>query len=276
MNWFAFIGIGIASILQVISGFLPDHIQAPSTFHITSSARLVAHSPVMPKAVLRAAPLTPTGSTSTGAIAQPVRVPYEIDHSGAYWNAEYEFEIQVPNDLVMTSNPTAAQTQGNNPYILGSFDDDSILFPLVAFSKGDTNSIFTDLIVLIGTTSNALTGCLNPPASSDYLSYSRVSSTTINGVHFSTFDGVLDIGKAGLSGVSFGARYYRTIKNDICYGVEIQDSGSGFSPAPGVDKTTAQQEAAEFNMPFDAWDAFEQLDAAAHSLRFIGNTASAK
>ncbi len=191
-----------------------------------------------------------------------------------YTNTQFGFIIQYPSNLTMTTSPDPQHDYNYDPVDHDKVDYNPAFLPLVDFSRGSGRDpttaigIVAGLEIAVATSSKVL--CLTAPKSngSDLLDYSSPSTTTIDDVFFLTFDAMLDSGKVGLSGQSFGGRYFRTVHRGICYSIEISDSGGGFDPAPEVDKLTAESEAVEFGLPINAWDAFNQLTSMAQSFHF--------
>ena len=179
-----------------------------------------------------------------------------------YTNTKYGFSIQYPADLVN------ADLGARGYYDHGVDPNFTVLkrFEMPGSQNSGNEKIAGLIQISIATKSDAVSSCLtyrSPDEATNMYATTSTTDATINGIQFKKFEG-----SEGDLGNRFGERVFTTVKNNICYKIEINESGVGFAVGPNVSQQTSLAEAKKYGFPFSAYDVFAKLTPVALTFKF--------
>lgn len=186
----------------------------------------------------------------------------ENNSSKTYSDSQFGFKFEYPSYLIDLGE------QQFTSYLVGPNSDFKTLKLLAIPGKSegrDGMGISGHLQISVGTSSPAIASCLAVPqgGSEGFGAKAVASRVDINGINFTKYS----ISDAGL-GNRFAETAYVTLRNNVCYKIEVIESGRGFSAGANIDKRTAEVEKIKYGFPFSAWDVFDQLNPVVQKFKF--------
>ncbi len=150
-----------------------------------------------------------------------------------------------------------------------------VQFQMNGRSNTDSNYFLNATVqISVATNPQAVAACQNTVSDRSSqgdieLDGSHTQSTTyISGVSFNEVDG-----SDTLTGNGIGLRALSAVHNGACYRIDIIMSGDYLDVTPTVDRQTALSGATKNGLPFNAYDAYAQMNSVAQSFKFINPSA---
>ena len=175
-----------------------------------------------------------------------------------YSNTQYGFTLRYPTFLIDSTKQWFVDGMVEPGFVLLK----RFTVPGKNTANDDGAQIYADIEMTVGTSPDAITSCSDTQGY--FFDYTKnISYPVIHGIQFTSYDGY-----GNAAGQRIGGRVFQTIHNNICYHIEILETGSVFVQGPNADPQTAQDEATKYHFPFNANQVFDTLTPVAESFSF--------